>query len=261
MTVNWPVGPEVRVDAVSGGAMLYDTSYPGNVSGEWLSPAWWAGWGRVRETPGGRGASWFIEAEGYHLVLRHYRRGGLAARASVDGYLWLGEDATRSFAEFYLLYHLYHAGLPVPRPVVARYLRRGLVYRADLLVERIPEVRSLAALVGDGPMQRSRWEDVGRCLQRFHHAGCHHADLNAHNVLIDADDKVWLVDFDRGRLRRPGVWCDTNLVRLLRSLQKITDPLPGLHFDAGDWRALTEAYFDARRQRGETGGPAGWQAG
>ena len=110
-------------------------------------------------------------------------------------------------------------------------------------------------------MQRSRWEDVGRCLQRFHHAGCCHADLNAHNVLIDADDKVWLVDFDRGRLRRPGVWCDTNLVRLLRSLQKITDPLPGLHFDTGDWRALTETYFEAKRQRSESGDVPGWHAG
>ena len=47
MTVNWPVGPEVRVDAVRGGAMLYDTSYAGNVSAEWLSSAWWAGRGRV----------------------------------------------------------------------------------------------------------------------------------------------------------------------------------------------------------------------
>ena len=82
MTVSWPVGPEVRVDAVSGGAMLYDTSYPGNVSGDWLSPGWWAGWGRVRELAGGRGSGWSIEAEGYHLVLRHYRRGGLAARVS-----------------------------------------------------------------------------------------------------------------------------------------------------------------------------------
>jgi 3-deoxy-D-manno-octulosonic acid kinase len=261
MTVSWPVGPEVRVDAIDGGAMLYDTSYPGNVSADWLSPAWWAGRGQVQDVAGGRGAACFIEAEGHSLMLRHYRRGGLAAHVSIDRYLWLGEDATRSFAEFYLLYHLYHASLPVPRPVAARYLRNGLAYRADLLVERIPAARSLAALAYDGPVQRSRWEDVGSCLERFHHAGCWHADLNAHNVLIDADDKVWLVDFDRGRLRRPGLWCDANLVRLLRSLQKITDPLPGLHFDDGDWRALTEAYFEARRQRGASSAAPGGRSG
>jgi len=251
MSVSWPVGPEVRVDPVRGGAMLYDTAYAGNVTGEWLSPAWWAGRGRVHAVEGGRGAACFIEADGRNLMLRHYRRGGFVARLTVDRYLWLGDDATRSFAEWYLLYHLHQAGLPVPRPVAARYLRRGVVYSADLLIERIPGARSLAALVRAGPLQRSRWEDIGRCLQRFHHAGCCHADLNAHNVLIDGAGVVWLVDFDRGRLRRPGIWCDQNLVRLLRSLQKITDPLPAQHFDDGDWRALIESYFDTRRQLAE----------
>ena len=38
-----------------------------------------------------------------------------------------------------------------------------------------------------------------------------------------SSNAVWLVDFDRGRLRRPGFWCDGNLVRLRRSLEKITD--------------------------------------
>jgi 3-deoxy-D-manno-octulosonic acid kinase len=257
MTVSWPVGPEVRVDPVRGGAMLYDSAYAGNVADGWLSPAWWAGRGRVQGVAGGRGAAWFIESEGRSLMLRHYRRGGWAARVSVDRYLWLGEDATRSFAEWYLLYHLHQAGLPVPRPVAARYLRRGLAYRADLLVERIPGAHSLAALLREGPLQRSRWEDIGRCLERFHHAGCCHADLNAHNILIDGADKVWLVDFDRGRLRRPGMWCDGNLVRLLRSLRKITDPLPGPRFDDGDWRALIGAYFETRRQRAELAAASG----
>jgi len=32
--------------------------------------------------------------------------------------------------------------------------------------------------------------------------------------------RVWLVDFDRGALRTPGFWCDGNLVRLRRSLEK-----------------------------------------
>ena len=110
-------------------------------------------------------------------------------------------------------------------------------------------------------MPSSRWEDVGRCLQRFHHAGCCHADLNAHNVLIDDAAGIWLVDFDRGRLRRPGMWCDANLVRLLRSLHKITDPLPVPQFNDGDWRALIESYFDARRQRSELAAASDWHVG
>ena len=38
------------------------------------------------------------------------------------------------------------------------------------------------------------WIDIGRCIRRFVDAGVHHADLNAHNVLLDSEDRVWLVD-------------------------------------------------------------------
>jgi len=253
MMVSWPVGPEVRVDPIAGGAMLYDTSVAGNATAEWFSSAWWAARAPVEDAPGGRGATCFIDAPERRYALRHYRRGGWVRHLSADRYLWLGEDATRSFAEWYLLYHLRSAGLPVPRPIAARYRRVGLVYTADLLTERLAGTRSLAARVTAGPLTRATWEAIGRCLQRFHHAGCWHADLNAHNILIDVEDRVWLVDFDRSRLRRPGMWCDANLVRLLRSLRKLTDPLRWTHFDDGDWRALVEAYFDARRRRLELG--------
>lgn len=252
MTGSWPVGPEVRVDPVRGGAMLYDTSCVGNFTAEWFEPGWWlARGGRIDSVAGGRGGACYIEFGERQLMLRHYRRGGLIARLSRDRYVWRGEDATRSFAEWHLLHQLHQAGLPVPRPVAARYRRHGLSYSADLLMERIPRVRSLASLVRSWTLPRALWEDVGRCIERFHRAGCCHADLNAHNVLIDDLRQVWLVDFDRGRLRRPGMWCDDNLVRLLRSLRKITDPLPARHFRDDDWRLLIDAYFGARRQHPE----------
>jgi hypothetical protein len=34
--------------------------------------------------------------------------------------------------------------------------------------------------------------------------------------------EVWVLDFDRGRLRRPGAWRERVLDRLARSLAKIT---------------------------------------
>ncbi len=64
-------------------------------------------------------------------------------------------------------------------------------------------------------------------------------------MLLDDESRVWLVDFDRGRLRRPGLWCDSNLVRLRRSVEKITAALPAEHFSDADWSSLLDAYFAA----------------
>jgi 3-deoxy-D-manno-octulosonic acid kinase len=65
-----------------------------------------------------------------------------------------------------------------------------------------------------------------------------HADLNAHNVLLDAADRVWLVDFDRGELRARGAWTHANLARLERSLVKVSAG----RYRAEHWAALLEGY-------------------
>jgi hypothetical protein len=77
--------------------------------------------------------------------------------------------------------------------------------------------------------------------------------LNAHNILLVGDDLVYLLDFDRGRLMRPGMWCDSNLVRLRRSLEKITYGLPPEHFSEADWHGLLDGY---RQSRGHPGASA-----
>jgi 3-deoxy-D-manno-octulosonic acid kinase len=69
-----------------------------------------------------------------------------------------------------------------------------------------------------------------------------HADLNAHNVLLGEGEAVHLIDFDRGRLRKPGLWCDANLVRLRRSLEKVTYGLPPERFTEADWHSLLDGY-------------------
>lgn len=170
---------------------------------------------------GGRGAAWFVSGGFGQAVLRHYRRGGLAARLGRDTYVWCGERAVRSLAEFRLLASMHAEGLPVPAPLAAAYWRRGLVYRAALMVERIPGARALADWLG-GRADDAPWEAVGAMLARFHAAGVHHADLNAHNILVDGGGRPWLIDFDRGRRRPPGGWRQANLARLARSLAKLS---------------------------------------
>lgn len=239
---RWVLGSEVRRSAIRGGAMLADASRAGNLSADWFDPQSWQARGEIERTVRGRGSTWLIRSGERRMVLRHYRRGGLAAKLSRDRYLWRGEAATRPFQEWYLTYHLHRAGLPVPAPIAARYVHRGVVYRGDLITEQIVDARSLAECLRAGSLSIVSWIAVGRCIRRFHDLGVCHPDLNAHNVLFARDEVVYLIDFDRGRLRKPGLWCDASLVRLRRSLEKVTWGLPPGRITEADWHGLLDGY-------------------
>ncbi|HTY93345.1 MAG TPA: 3-deoxy-D-manno-octulosonic acid kinase [Steroidobacteraceae bacterium] len=250
MSGSWPLGSEVRRKVVTGGAMLYDASRAGNLSTEAFDPALLARRGQVTGEARGRGTTWFLAVQNQAWVLRHYRRGGLVSSLSRDRYWWQGEQRTRPFAEWQLTYHLHRAGLPVPAPIAAQYRKQGLVYCGDIITERLPQVRSLAEALDAAPLSVLTWIAIGRCLRRFHDLGVCHADLNAHNVLIGPNagqsdspqEGIYLIDFDRGSLRKSGFWKDANLVRLRRSLEKITWGLPGERFSEDDWYGLLDGY-------------------
>jgi 3-deoxy-D-manno-octulosonic acid kinase len=235
--------------ATATGVMLADPHVIGNAPPAdvevWFDPAYWAARGECNDTAGGRGAAWFVGDAANPLVLRHYRRGGFIARMSQDRYLWLGESRVRAFAEWRLLKDLKRRGLPVPAPVAARYQRDGLTYRCDLLTRRIPDAISVSASIGRRELSQRAWSSVGAAIARLHAAGMDHADLNAHNILFDAKGEVWVIDFDRGRLRAPGAWRDRNLERLHRSLIKVSRSLPPERFNASTWDDLVRGYRSA----------------
>lgn len=249
---KWPLGSEVRRKDLTGGVMLYDASRAGNAAAGWFDPAYWKERNEVEGEARGRGTTHFVRSGKQHFVLRHYRRGGLVARLMKDRYFWRNESATRSFAEWQLLYHLHRAGLPVPAPIAARYRRHGLTYTADLITERMTDSISLAEQLRRRGIPILGWITIGRCIRQFHDLGVCHPDLNAHNILLVGDDLVYLIDFDRGSLRKPGLWCDGNLVRLRRSLEKITYKLPPEHFSEADWHGLLDGY---RQPGGMPGAP------
>jgi 3-deoxy-D-manno-octulosonic acid kinase len=128
--------------------------------------------------------------------------------------------------------------------VAARYCRRGLIYRGDLITEEIPGAQPLSVLLRASPLAAATWRDVGQCVRRFHDAGVCHADLNAHNILLDGAGRVYVVDFDRGARRAPGSWRVANLARLERSLRKVCRDLPGDRLGGDVWAALAEGYAD-----------------
>jgi 3-deoxy-D-manno-octulosonic acid kinase len=226
--------------ATPDGAILFDRDRLAQADPRMLQPGHWHE-AANDASRGGRGAVWLVRGEFGQGVLRHYRRGGFFGRLNRDRYLWRGEEATRSFREFRLLAELRRRGLSVPAPLAAGYSREGPFYRADLLTALIADAHTFAQrLAADFP-STGIWARIGATLSRFHAAGVFHADLNAHNVMIDAADEVWLIDFDRGELRHPArAWAQANLDRLRRSLRKLgADRVPG--FDAA-WTSLLDAY-------------------
>lgn len=210
---------QLRQDAKS--AILFDAAMWPQVDGAWFDVEHWRRQGALSVQSGGRGGVAVIHAPVGDCVLRHYRRGGMVAALMGDRYLWIGADATRSFREFRLLQAMAKLQLPVPRVVAARYRRTGLYYQADLIMRRIADTRTLAECFAQGRLDTELAEEVGALVARFHRAGVWHADLNTHNILV-APAGLYLVDFDRGRMRVPEQgWRMANLQRLRRSLFKI----------------------------------------
>jgi 3-deoxy-D-manno-octulosonic acid kinase len=223
--------------------MLYDGSAVNQISPRMFDAGHWNSLDGTPETAtGGRGTVVFIRHDGQDWALRHYRRGGLPGRLLSDQFLYLGEPATRSFREFRLLQELYRMGLPVPRPVAAHYQRAGAIYRADLITSRIANARPLSQLLLRDEFPADSWPAVGKLLRRFHEAGVFHADLNAHNILMDDAGEFYLLDFDRGRIRPHGIWISSNLKRLSRSLRKITGNAARFGPQGDAWRHLMAGY-------------------
>ena len=190
-----------------------------------------------------RGNALFFDYKGIQLTLKHYYRGGLIGRLVRDTYGHLPGSTPRMLAEFQLLCKLRKQNLPVPVPVAARCLRSGLLrYSGDLITMRIPGSVTLSHHLSNQSLSASRWQRIGGMIARFHAANVYHADLNATNILLDAHQRPWLIDFDKSDIRADGDWKFSNLRRLRRSLDKLRRSAPGMHFQEDDWRALLEGY-------------------
>ena len=239
-----PAGPDWQVEQAGSSAVLFRRGESAPVVADWFRDRYWRERNLVVGEEPGRGAVLFVRRGARTWALRHYRRGGAVARITSDRYLWTGLERTRAFREWRLLRCLHEEGLPVPSPVAAHVRRSGLTWRGDIITERLAGTRSLASAMISGGIEGKTWEAVGSTLRRFHDRGVDHADLNAHNVLLDSGMRVFLVDFDRGAVRAGAGWKRRNLNRLRRSLDKIARTRGG-EFGAPDWRRLLRAYGSA----------------
>lgn len=222
--------------------VLYNPAVSPKISLEQFTPDYWLAMHKVTQTERGRGASWFVDADGQEWVLRHYRRGGFVARYVEECYVWLGLERTRAWREWKLLAHLHDNGFPVPLPVAARVCKYGLVYKADIITQRIPDALSLAQRLSGESYDDRCWQEVGKTVARFHKAGIYHADLNAHNIMLDKSGKAFLIDFDRGERREAGAWQKSNIDRLHHSLSKLKRYYKEFYFSETNWQELLASY-------------------
>ncbi len=207
----------------------------------------------------GRGTVTLLQHQQQDYVLKHYHRGGFIRRFSADKYWWSGLAMTRAWREFSLLDTLWSSGLPCPKPYACKAERQGLVYSASLITQLIPATQTLAERLSqpdqesDG-LDAAQWQAVGHCVRQFHDAHFCHADLNADNILLDQDNRVYLIDFDKGSLRKPArSWQFANLKRLRRSLMKYRMEADVFGFGPADWESLRRGYLstdDDSRKKG-----------
>lgn len=221
----------------------YATTCVSNFSPHWFDSNFWQQQQAIVGTATGRGTTWFIEHHQQQWVLRHYYRGGLVGKLIRDHYWFLSMAKTRAAREFHLLRTLQTLQLPAPVPIAYQVVRAGLCYRADLITERITNAHDLVALLSQQSIPAALWQKIGATIRAFHQHGIYHHDLNAHNILIDDQQQVWLIDFDQGEQRAVNNhWPQQNLARLLRSFNKEQAKHTHWAWQTQDWQSLLSGY-------------------
>ncbi|MDH5471746.1 MAG: 3-deoxy-D-manno-octulosonic acid kinase [Gammaproteobacteria bacterium] len=223
--------------------ILYDEAAINMPGAQLFNPGWLKHHGDVTQIGRGRGSAWFVNYNHHQWVLRHYRRGGFVSRFINDTYWCPTLNSSRSWHEWNLLKELYNSGLPVPKPVAACINRAFGFYQADIIIEKIPDTQTLAEILEQRQLPHDQWKKIASTIKQFHDHGVYHADLNANNILLDKNNEIFIIDFDRGQIKKHGSWKETNLARLKRSLVKLRNCKTLFLYQDEDWEALQNAYY------------------
>ncbi|MDW6091548.1 3-deoxy-D-manno-octulosonic acid kinase [Vibrio rhizosphaerae] len=197
---------------------------------------------RIVGQASGRGTTWFIQLDNVQGALRHYRRGGLFGKLVRDHYLFCQWDKTRSYQEFQILNHLRNAGVNVPRPIAARAVKKNVCYQADLITEKIPNARDLVTILQENALRDEIYVKIGQEIRKMNDAQVNHTDLNIHNILVDDQEQVWIIDFDKCGIKSGKDWQFSNIQRLSRSFKK-EQLRHNIFFSDHAWRILMSGYL------------------
>lgn len=219
----------------------FDEQLVDHVEAAMFSYEYWHQRNAVIGSAQGRGTTWFMQGFGLELAMRHYHRGGLFGRLVKDSYWFTGWDKTRCAEELKILHRLSEGGVNVPRPVAARAVRRRATYRADIITQKIANAADFVAILQHQTLDGAVWHETGVMIRKMHDLQVCHTDLNAHNLLIDNANRVWLIDFDKCYVSHGDSWKKKNISRLHRSLVK-EQAKRGILWQPSDWQALLDGY-------------------
>ncbi|WP_416306863.1 3-deoxy-D-manno-octulosonic acid kinase [Neptunicella sp. SCSIO 80796] len=222
--------------------ILFDAQLLPNPDKALFDPQYWRTQGLLSGGAKGRGTTYFFRYQQLDMVLRHYRRGGLIGKLLQDQYFFTGLEHTRAWQEFYLLADMQQDQLPAPVPVAALIERSGLAYRADLITLRIPASVDVFQALSERALTENQWISIGRTIRQLHDQQIFHHDLNIHNLMLDQQDKIWIIDFDKCRRKGGQKWKQQNLDRLLRSLHKEKQRQSSFYWQQSDWDGLLAGY-------------------
>ncbi len=150
---------------------------------------------------GGRNQPHFMDLEGHGpVVIKHYFRGGVLRHINRRTYLKL--TGTRGRFEFELLTRIRDMGVNAPEPVAFAHKGR-LFYQAWLVTKKIPEAQTLADLSRSAPERaKAVMPALIDQVKLMIEAGVLHVDLHPGNALIDAEETVFIIDFDKAKTGR-----------------------------------------------------------
>ena len=145
----------------------------------------------------GRGNVKYITIpEAGDIVIKKYLRGGLLSYFNKNIYIkFIGK--IRSQSEFEMLFRAEKAGINVPCPLA--YASRGfLFYRTWLITKRINKCQNFAELsVKDEKRAIKLFPEIYNSIKKLIENRIYHVDLHPGNILIDAYDKNYIIDFDK----------------------------------------------------------------
>lgn len=151
----------------------------------------------VHSALGGRTSITVTHLQGIgSVVIKYYRRGGVIRYLIKKRYLKCGK--TRCQIEYELLQKVRSLGINAPEPVAFAY-RGRLFYQCWLVTREIRDHQTLVQISRSNEEQaRMAMKAVVKQVSMLIKNKILHADLHPGNVIVDNQNQVYLLDFDKG---------------------------------------------------------------